>query len=258
MTETPVPAPRRRPTFRALTVARIETPTPRLRRMIFAGENLAGFGPPRAGAHVKLFFDAGAAAWTAESGHPRPPSRTYTPRRFDPARHELEVEFVLHGEGLASSWAETAKVGDPITVAGPGGGTDIAPDLRAAVLLVDESAMPAAGMIIDALPADCAVTLICEVEDATDELVPSARTVAGVRWLHRQPAGAAPGSLLLEAARTLPLTDGAQWWVACEAQAMRAIKAHLLAERGLDRTRLISRGYWKYGAANHPDHDHGE
>ena len=55
-----------------------------------------------------------------------------------------------------------------------------------------------------------------------------------------------------------PLQTGAQWWVACESNAMRTIKAHLLQVRGLDRMRLISRGYWQQGEANHPDHDHGE
>jgi len=39
---------------------------------------------------------------------------------------------------------------------------------------------------------------------------------------------------------------------------MRAIKAHLLQVRGLDRSCLISRCFWQQGDANHPDHDHGE
>ena len=143
-------------------------------------------------------------------------------------------------------------------MAGPGGGHDFEPGLRRLVLLADESALPAAGMIIDAVPAECHVTLVAEVEDAADQILPSPRRVDTLHWLHRQPTSAAPGSLLLDAVRSMPLDESAQWWVACEAGAMRAIKSHLTAERGLDRSHLISRGYWKQGAADHPDQDTGD
>ena len=36
----------------------------------------------------------------------RPVVRTYTPRRFDAAAGTLEVQFLLHGDGPASAWAE--------------------------------------------------------------------------------------------------------------------------------------------------------
>jgi hypothetical protein len=37
-----------------------------------------------------------------------------------------------------------------------------------------------------------------------------------------------------------------------------AVRRHLLDERGMDRQQLYTRGYWKLGAADHPDHDTGE
>jgi NADPH-dependent ferric siderophore reductase len=89
-------------------------------------------------------------------------------------------------------------------------------------------------------------------------LVPSQRPVHHLTWLHRAPTGAAPGALLQEMAKTLPLTHHAQWFVACEATAMRAIKSTLLNDRGLNREQLISRGYWKLGATDHPDQDTGD
>jgi NADPH-dependent ferric siderophore reductase len=89
--------------------------------------------------------------------------------------------------------------------------------------------------------------------------------LAGVRpaakpttvWRHRgeDPAG-------MQAARavrdlTLPGGRGA-YWVGLEAAAMRAVRRHLLGERGLDREQVYTRGYWKLGVADHPDHDTGE
>lgn len=244
--------------LRPVQVARIEDPGPRLRRVTFGGDSLRGFGPARPGAHIKLFFSEMPADWRPEPGQPRPIVRTFTPRSFDALRNELVVEFVRHGEGVASDWVAKAQLGDRITVAGPGGGHDFAPGLRRLVLLADESALPAAGMIIDAAPAACHVTLVAEVEDAADEIVPSGRPIDELRWLHRLPTSAAPGSLLLDAARSMQIDDSAHWWLACEADAMRAIKAHLTVERGLDRQLLISRGYWKQGATDHPDHDTGD
>jgi NADPH-dependent ferric siderophore reductase len=248
---------RRRPPPRAVTVARIEPLSPRMRRIVFDGDALEGFGPARPGAHIKLIFGELPPGGLGP-GQPRPDMRTYTPRHFDAERRELSVDFLLHGVGLASEWAARAQVGDRLHIGGPGGGTDIDAALRAAVLLVDETAMPAAGMILDALPTDCHVTLVCEVEDSDEQRPLGTRAADVTHWLHRAESNAAPGSLLLQAARDLPLPDGAQWWVACESGAMRAIKSQLVDGRGLDRSRLISRGYWQLGKADHPDHDHGD
>jgi len=43
-----------------------------------------------------------------------------------------------------------------------------------------------------------------------------------------------------------------------EAGVMRDIRRHLLNERGMDRARAHTQGYWKYGAVNHPDNDRGQ
>ena len=46
-------------------------------------------------------------------------------------------------------------------------------------------------------------------------------------------------------------------WLASEAAAMRDIRKHFLLDLGVDRTLVNTQGYWKYGAANHSDHDWG-
>ena len=125
--------PRRPP--RAVTVERVEKVTPHMTRIIFGGEELAEFGPPRPGSHMKLLFVPECEEWSPNNTEaPRPPSRTYTPRRYDPERRELEVEFVHHGNGVAATWAETAKAGDPMFLAGPGGGYDVPEDATLRIL----------------------------------------------------------------------------------------------------------------------------
>jgi NADPH-dependent ferric siderophore reductase len=244
--------------FCAVTVRAIEDLSPRMRRITFHGDSLEGFGPPKPGSHIKLFFGDLPPRWQPVPGQPRPTSRTYTPRHFDAVRRELVVDFVRHGQGVASEWAEQAHIGSPLMIAGPGGGQVFPEALRHLVLLADESALPAVGTILDSLPAHCPVTLIAEVEDATDQRQPSANRSTDVRWLLRSTSRAAAGSLLLQAAKGLSLPPGAMVWVACEAGAMREIRNELLNEAGMDRSLLATRGYWKAGATDHPDHDTGE
>ena len=39
---------------------------------------------------------------------------------------------------------------------------------------------------------------------------------------------------------------------------MRDIRRYFLAERHLPAASLVTRGYWRTGEQNHPDHDYGE
>ncbi|MCC7194601.1 MAG: siderophore-interacting protein [Gemmatimonadaceae bacterium] len=254
------PGPRRRPLL-AVSATRVERLTPRVAGVTFTGDALASFEAPRPGAHMKLFFPP--SGWQPpepgrEAEAKRPPSRTYTPLRWNPARRELDVEFVLHGDGLASCWAERAKPGSSLYVAGPGGGFDV-PALPAHLVLVaDDTAMPAAGTILEALSPQHTATLICAVRDDMEERA-FARTPHTPQWLH---FGKKPGSagVLLERA-VLDMAErhaDSHWWIACEAGAMRRIRKHLLGERRIDPARVHTRGYWKLGETNYPDHDYGK
>lgn len=255
-TATPAP-PRKRPPPRPAEVLRVDTIAPRLKVVTFGGAGLAGFGLALPSAHIKIIF-AGHDAWSPLSEAPRPPSRTYTPRRFDPATNRLEVEFVLHGDGLASNWVERAEAGMTVWIGGPGRGLVVPPELSTIVLAADETAMPAAGMILEALPAGCRAIVACEVADALDERPLSPVRDVTTAWLHRNRTGAAPGSLLLDNLRTVEAPADALWWFAAEAAAIRRARQHLISERGIDRRLVVTRGYWKAGESNHPDHDYGE
>jgi len=257
-TETP-PRKKVRPPPRPVMVERVERMTPGMVRIVFSGADLGSFEQSRPGGHMKLFFPPTDAAWPPAADAPRPPSRTYTPRRYDAARGLLEVEFVLHGEGLAAIWAEHARVGDCILVSGPGGGYAVPEGVARLVIVADDAALPAVGTILEALPAGCQTTILCEVEGPAEERDLSPVAASHPTWLHRGPTGARPGDLLEAAARSMAREAAdAHWWVACEAGTMRRIRDFLAGEAGIERARLHTRGYWKFGEHNHPDHDYGE
>jgi NADPH-dependent ferric siderophore reductase len=237
----------------ACTVQRIERLTPRMLRVVFGGGNLAGFNWNGPAAHIKLILGPIGA-----DPEVRPVSRTYTPRHFDAARGELTVDIVLHGEGPASAWAAQAQVGQPMTIGGPG--RSYAVDAQAQWLLVagDESAIPAIATILEVVPDAVRTEVLIEVNDAADEFVLAPpRGNVHIRWLHRSTARAGVDLAAAVSAFGRPAGEG-RIYVACEADAMRAIRRHLLVDQALPREWVTTRGYWKQGATDHPDRDYGD
>lgn len=259
---------RRRPAPALVEVVSVAKLTPRLVSVLVGGADLSRYAEAAPTSHLKLLLpDPGEDAprlpvvtdegpvWPEDA--PRPTMRTYTPRRFDPAAGTLEIQLLLHGDGPASSWAARAKPGDKVAVAGPGG--RFTADLTTPRWWIagDETAIPAIGTLLDALPAGVVADVHVEVTGPEDELdLPSAAD-ARVTWHHRRSPDAW-GTELYDVARAAGLSDGTQAWVACEAAAMRRIRTELLADRSLRPSWLVTRGYWRLGAADHPDHDYGD
>ncbi len=240
---------------------------PRLVSVWVTGDALEGFAIDAPTAHVKVFLPLpGQSSPLLPEFLPegqvvpddqRPVVRTYTPRRFDPESRRLEVQFVLHGVGPASEWAERVRVGDKLAVAGPGGRFSMDPAVEHWWIAGDESAIPAVATLLEALPDSASAEVHLEVTDADDEIEFSSPAKTAITWHHRRIAGAW-GAELDEAARAAAVPDGARVWVACEAAAMRGIRKYFLTDRRLPASSLVTRGYWRLGEANHPDHDYGD
>jgi NADPH-dependent ferric siderophore reductase len=266
----PTPRPPRRPRIlRTVEVQGIRRVTPRVLRIMFGGPQLAGFVSWAPAAHIKVFLPRpreieapatvpGPDGPIFPADQPRPLSRTYTPRQFRPDSLELDVDFVCHGDGPGSSWASGAKPGDSVVIAGPGGGYHRPPEANWLVIGGDETSLPAISMVLARLPAGARADVFVEVHDRAEEQPLESPAQVSLHWLHVGDGGR-PGGLLDEAIRGATLPDGdGQVWIACEAQALRGIRAYLLHERGLAPASIYTRGYWQVGEANHPDHDYGE
>ena len=278
---------RRRPPPQLVEVVRVARVSPRLVSVHVGGGDLSRFADAAPTSHLKVFLPApgqsapALPAMTDEGrvwpeGAPRPAVRTYTPRSYDPVAGTLEVQFVLHGEGPASEWAGRAATGDKIAIGGPGGRFAVDPGAKRWWIGGDESALPAIGTLLDALPAGASADVHVEVAGAEDEIPLTGAADVTVTWHHRRgpeewgvslrdAAGwsaslrdaAGWGASLRDAAARAAIDDGTHVWVACEASAVRAIRRDLM-DRGLPREALVTRGYWRAGMADHPDHDYGE
>jgi NADPH-dependent ferric siderophore reductase len=250
----------RKPRYRA-TVKRVEPITPHIVRVTFTGEELGAFGWNGPAAHIKLMFPPPGQTELAMPGpdSPRPTMRTYTPRKFDPDTRELDVEFYVHGEGPASAWAAQATEGQSLIVAGPGRCYSIDNESPWYLLAGDESSIPAICTILEALPPSTEAHVFIEVADPAEERPLVTLAAASTLWLKRGDDPADAGKELEKTIRRIGLPEGpGRIYVACESGAVRRIRNHLLNERNFDRSRLVTRGYWKLGETDHPDHDYGE
>lgn len=270
-----MPAQRRRPRPYQATVTGTEAITPHLLRIAFDGGNgdggaLARFSWPGPASHLKLFLpepgqhqvdlppvdDEGFMV--NEPGRPRPATRTFTPRRFDPATGRLELEFVLHGHGLAARWAATASPGDQVAVSQPRRTYEVLPDSRWLLLAGDESAGPAIATLLEAVAPGLSVQVLIELEAADHQVPLPAHPGRQLRELSREPQDPPGTPLAMAITAWTPPAGPGQVWTACEAAAVRTIRRHLLGPLALPAGRVLTRGYWRRGEENHPDHDYGD
>jgi NADPH-dependent ferric siderophore reductase len=244
-----------------LTVAAVTQVTPSVRRVLLSGTEaaVATAGPtvnvlvPRVGDPAPRWPHVardGRIVWP--DGAHGVSLRSYTARRQDPTAGEVEMDFVLHGDGPAAAWAAAAEPGARLGVAGSGA----LGDRPAGWLLLagDETALPAISRILaEARPTTRGVALL-EVAGPDEEQPLSAPAGVEVRWLHR--GGTPPGesTLLTDdvAALHRPADDDVFAWVAAESAAVRAIRADLRGRWGLGRAQHHAIGYWRRGRAMAP------
>lgn len=264
------PGPRRRPLPYPAVVTDVQPLSPQLLRIAFDGDGLAGFRWPGPASHLKVFLPGPGQRdvvlpaadedgfMLIEPGRPRPTTRTFTPRRWDPAAGRLELEFLLHGPGPASQWASQARPGDRVAVSQPRRTYEVLPDSRWVLLAGDETAVPAIATLLETIGPDRSVHVLIEREGFHDEIPLPAHPGLAPHWLSR-PAGDPPGTALTTAiAAWTPPAGAGQAWTACEATAVRSIRRLLLGPMEMLAERILTRGYWRLGAANHPDHDYGD
>jgi NADPH-dependent ferric siderophore reductase len=251
---TPASAAVRRPAPAPAAVVRTEQLSPTMVRVVLGG--LIDFRPSEfTDSYVKLIFprvdhplpldldrikrDLPAEQW--------PVVRTYSVRAFDTARHELTIDFVVHGTaGVAGPWAAAAQPGDSVFVRGPGGAYSPDPDADWHLLVGDESALPAIAAAIDALPAHAVGHVVVEVPGPASQI--QLDTPEGVRmsWLHT--GYGRVGNRLVDTVRGIefPLSD-VQAFVHGEAGWVAQIRRLLRVDRRLPGNRLSISGYWRIG-----------
>jgi NADPH-dependent ferric siderophore reductase len=178
-------------------------------------------------------------------GAPKTIARDFTPRRYDAASNELEIQFALHGTGPASTWAEQAKPGDKLGVGGPRGSFLIPTGFDWFLMLGDPTAIPAISRRLEELPAGTPVTVMLLVDGPAEQFSLASAANVELHWLDRQ---ANPQALEQAAAAFVAPPGEGYIWAAGEGGAMRAIHQHFVGQGGFPKGRIRAASYWKPGA----------
>lgn len=174
--------------------------------------------------------------------------RRYTIRRLDAAAGVADFEIEIHdGRGPATRWAAKAELGEHLEAIGPRGGISLRPTATSHLFVVDDSAMPAAFALLEALPADThATALLVTSHGAKSRPAPVGVPASSLVWLDQ--------AEMLEMLSDLhPAADTAAYLFG-ERHLVRTAE-ELLIEGGLNRDAIASKAYWR---RDQPNASHGE
>jgi NADPH-dependent ferric siderophore reductase len=245
MTDTPsrhaVTRVRRETRRRNLTVTGVEQLTPNMRRIHFTSPELHDFDSGSHDDHIKLLLPAA-------DGSDQICMRDYTPRAFDPEARTLVLDFALHEAGPATAWALSARLGDSLEIGGPRGSTVVTDDFDWYLLIGDETALPAIGRRLEELRAGVPVVTVIVVDSPAEHETFDTRADWRPIWVSREGGSRTDGEALIGAlaGRALPAGEG-YIWIAAEALAARAVRAHVTDVLGHPPAWLRSSGYWVRG-----------
>ncbi|MFF8290488.1 siderophore-interacting protein [Streptomyces sp. NPDC016309] len=261
--------------FFSLQVARTRRLGPSLVRVTFTGaggEELKGFVSGGRDQSLSLFLPhpgqpqpvmppvvdgdlyGALGAWRAMPDDVRAVMRSYTVRGQRTAGDggaEVDIDFALHEDGgPACRWAAGAAPGDRVVALGPTAADNtgvrfrLPEDADEVLIWGDETALPAASAILEELPAGTRARVWLEVPYTADRLELATEADATVTWLVREEG--APAAV--DAVRAAELSGSAPYaWIAGEAGSVKALRRHLVNERGIDRRRVTFVGYWRKG-----------
>jgi NADPH-dependent ferric siderophore reductase len=242
--------------LRMIEVLRTTRITPHMQRIVFGGAELHGFLSAAPDDHVKLFLPNTQGEMVLPKMGPNgpefpvgvapSPARDYTPRNYDPQSNELTIDFVIHGDGPASTWAERAKPGEHIAIGGPRGSFVTADDFDHYVLIGDETALPAIGRRLDEAHAGTRMTVLAEIPKKADRQPLESQADFHVTWLERDGVAATESRLLEQALEELSLPAGDTfYWIAAESRRARSMRQYLADKRGVPKDWIRATGYWQ-------------
>jgi NADPH-dependent ferric siderophore reductase len=223
-----------------LVVASIEDVTPHMRQIQLTGLVLEGFEYfPGQDLALPVVKDDGSVV-----------RRRYTIRRFDRARHLLDLEFVMHGDGPGIRWAQAARPGVAIEAIGPRGKIGLAPEAKWHLFAGDATALPGAFAMMDALPAGVPARAYLEVDDPAErQSLDSRGANRSVTWRYGSDGWRQPQDSLVTVASAGGSPEGGHAYLAGEVALVSVLKTALLAS-GWTADQISAKAYWNRGRAN--------
>ncbi|MFD0000703.1 siderophore-interacting protein [Nocardia sp. NPDC127526] len=247
--------------------------SPNFVRVTLGGDGLAGFTamgfdqwfrlflPGRDG-ELRLPTSTSSLGWYAQylmmgKDH-RPVARNYTVRDYRAAGFgefgstaELDIDFFVHeGDSPAGTWASNATPGDKAGLLDEGITYQAPEHTDFALLVGDESALPAIAGILRSAPRGLKGAAFIEISHADDAQKLDEPEGVTVNWLVRTDPHGPVGAIAADAVRRAELpAQGVYAWVSGEQQLASGVRRHLTQDRGIPKGDITFTGYWRVGRA---------
>jgi len=235
--------------------------TPTMVRVTLGGDEVRALTPVSPDQRVKIFLPADGLVWEGDPptetvpwmlprGSIRPRHRTYTVRYLDPAAGTFALDVAVHDGGVGSAWATQAEPGQRVSFIGPVSRWSLRPETRHLVLVADETGLPAVAAIAASLPAGLTARAVVEVPSAASRQPLPSPAAIEVTWFHADEAPPGGPDRVATTVAGLGLEPGTtQVWGGAEQATIRAVRHHLLVERGFTRDDVYLLAYWRRGVA---------
>jgi NADPH-dependent ferric siderophore reductase len=218
-----------------LEVAHVEAVAPHVRSITLASRDLLDFEYV-AGQDLMIEFPDGA----------RSVRRRYTIRRADASKGTADLEFEIHGDGVAARWAAEAEEGQALSAIGPRGAIAVRPEFHTHLFVVDDSAVPAAFAMIEALPSGATARTVVVTPHGAFSRPTTLAASETLRWAKPDDLGSTLSDLELPA-EIVSYVFGERRLV--------AETTDFLVSVGLERGNISSKAYWR---RDQPNASHGE
>lgn len=190
--------------------------------------------------------------WTVTypEGTAEPASRVYTisDHRVIDGQIQLDLDIVLHDEGIGSDWALACEPGDQVGLIDPHGLYAAADDVGWQLLVADITGVPAVARILRNSKPGQVIEAVLVITDPDDEIALPSPADVTVTWQvvgsDTDIAGALADAVT---SRELPAADR-YVWLAGEARASRAVRRHLRRELKWPQSDFYTCGYWQVDA----------
>ncbi|WP_230533541.1 siderophore-interacting protein [Microvirga roseola] len=238
--------PRQRPPMRSWTLRVVDSfdVEPNMRRVILTADDIGQLAYKPGQALVLMIPLPGG-----ETGR-----RDYTIRSMDPAAGTISIDFVLHGDTPAPTWARAARPGDTIEAKGPRGGTVLRSEADWHLLTGDETCIPAIAHILETMTVGLKAFVFIEVAGKQAEIAIDTKADTAVRWVHRGDAPPGPSELMSAVIEDFSPPPGrGHAYIIGETSNVRR-QRHTLIAKGLGRDQISSEGYWRPGRIGGHDH----
>lgn len=235
----------------ARTIRRL---SPGMIRVTLGGADMADFPTTAVGdEYVRLFFPdvphdtvrlprAEGRGWSYAEGTRESDMRTYTIRNH--RKGEIDIDFVDHPGGVASTWANSVQPGNEIGIITPRALYSAPQSAGQQILVADEPALPAALRIAESSAQRIPTTIIAEVRGVDYRLHADVEGAdISYIWLHGSGNGHSPSQLLSVLERT-PVAEDTYVWVATESRISRLARSHLRGTLNHERELFTCIGYW--------------